>query len=340
MSAAMALPRTGFKFMLTVRDGPDTGATYQLLPPTVTIGRGPENNVSLNDLRVSRAAAVISFTMEQITITDVSNRQSMMINQVQQSESPLKDGDLIFIGETELLFKVEALPLHGLPQTTISGAASGAVPGALPGFAVPAGMTISPNPGVPKPPQATDTQARNKKIRFYAIVVILVGGFVWFMNSQDIKPTKAKGLKTVQEIETDLKETEQRQDAIVKKREFKSDMEQTRYEEAQHHFIQGFRDYQNGQWGRAMRSFETARAIDPHHELAGRYYQLAEKHRDDMVSELTVEGRRYREKSMYARCSAALEKALDAIPNKQDVKYKATEAIKKECDLLSEDRYR
>ena len=334
MNAAMAMPKTGFKFMLTVRDGPDTGATYQLLPPTVSIGRGPENNVSLNDLRVSRQAAVITFSMEEIIITDLSNRHSMMINQVQQSETPLKDGDMIFIGETELLFNVEAIPLHMMQPPAAMGNHS---PSA---FAVPEGLTLSPHPGVPGPPPTIDNSARNKKIRFYAIVGLAVGGFVWMMNSQDIKPTKDHGLKTVQEIEADLKGSEQRQEAIVKKREFKSDMEQTRYEEAQHHFIQGFRDYQNGQWGRAMRSFETARAIDPKHELAGRYYQLAEKQRDEMVAMLILEGRRYKEKSMYARCSASLEKALDAIPNKQDVKFKSNEAIKKECDLLSEERYR
>jgi pSer/pThr/pTyr-binding forkhead associated (FHA) protein len=333
MNAALSLPRTGFKFMLTVRDGPDTGATYQLLPPTVSIGRGVENNVSLNDLRVSRQAAVITFTMEQINITDISNRQSMMINQVQTSESPLKDGDLIFIGETELLFKVEALPLNSLPPVMASRAAASP-------FAVPEGMTMSQAHGVPKPPPGVDTAARNKKIRFYAIVVVVVGGFVWMMNSQDIKKAKDPGLKTVQEIEADMKGSVDRQDAIIKKREFKTEAEKTRYEEAQHHFIQGFRDYQNAQYGRAMRSFETAIAIDPQHELAGRYYRLAEKQRDEMVAVLTLEGRRYREKSMYARCSASLEKALDAIPNKQDVKYKAAEAIKKECDLLSEDRYR
>jgi hypothetical protein len=332
MNAAMSLPRTGFKFMLTVRDGPDTGATYQLLPPTVSIGRGVENNVSLNDLRVSRQAAVITFTMEQINITDISNRQSMMINQVQTSESPLKDGDLIFIGETEPLFKVEALPLHSLPPTMAPRAASP--------FAVPEGMTMSQTHGVPKPPPGVDTAARNKKIRFYAIVVVVVGGFVWMMNSQDIKKAKDPGLKTVQEIEADMKGSVDRQDAVIKKREFKNEAEKTRYEEAQHHFIQGFRDYQNAQYGRAMRSFETAIAIDPQHELAGRYYRLAEKQRDEMVAVLTLEGRRYREKSMYARCSASLEKALDAIPNKQDIKYKAAEAIKKECDLMSEDRYR
>ena len=57
MNMNAPMPRTGFKFMLTVQNGPDTGATFQLLPPRVSIGRGADCNVILNDPRVSRVAA-------------------------------------------------------------------------------------------------------------------------------------------------------------------------------------------------------------------------------------------------------------------------------------------
>ena len=49
------MPKTGFKFVLTVIDGPDVGATYQLLPPRATIGRGPDNTIVCDMDNVSRS---------------------------------------------------------------------------------------------------------------------------------------------------------------------------------------------------------------------------------------------------------------------------------------------
>ena len=69
MNAAAILPRTGFKFTISVRSGPDAGAVYQLLPPRVTIGRDPSsNNVVVNDPKVSRNAAIIEFSPQDISI--------------------------------------------------------------------------------------------------------------------------------------------------------------------------------------------------------------------------------------------------------------------------------
>ena len=356
MRQAAALPRTGFKIVLTVRDGPDVGASFQLLPPRVTIGRGGSNNIALNDQRVSRQAAVIDFTTEQIVITDMSGRESLMINGYTMKEASLTDGDLIRIGETELKFIVEAMPLSP-PPGAVAGVtgqtktniirhdfgtpAATAGPGASPTAAPNYGAPSSYDAGFGSPtPQSERLAAEERagKIRFYAIVGAVVLVVVYVLSGETAKGKKDQGLLTVEQVEKNIKESETRQQAIEKRR-FKNEEEKTRFVEAQKHYLTGFRDYQKGQWGRAIRSFETAQAIDPKNELAGRYKRLAEKKRDEMINMLTLEGRQYREKSMYTRCSAAFEKVLDESPNKQDVKYKAAEALKKECDLLADEKF-
>ena len=105
-------------------------------------------------------------------------------------------------------------------------------------------------------------------------------------------------------------------------------------------FGEGFRDMQKGQFVRAMGAFGTARAIDKNHPLAERYYKLAEKQRDEMIADLLLEGRRYREKSMFSKCSAAFDKALALMPNRDDPKFKNAEALKSECDLSLKNRFR
>ena len=323
MSApATQMPRTGFKFMLTVREGPDLGHSYQLLPPRVTIGRGADCHVALTDPRVSRSAAVIDFAMERITISDVSGRQTLFVNGENVIDAAIKDGDLIQLGDTQMTFFVEAMALVQRPESGFQH---------LPGQG-PRGQ------GASTPSFSNGGLSGRQK--FYIGIVVLGLAFTYLMTEESAKKRKDGTIRTVEQIEKEIKESDQRREDFIKKRVFKNDDEKVRYEEAHRHFQEGFRDYQKGNAIRALRSFETAKTIDPQHPLADRYYRLAGKLRDEQIADLTLEGRRYREKAMYTRCSAQFEKVLDMIPNKEDAKYKVAEALKKECDLHWDNRFR
>lgn len=340
MNAAAVLPRTGFKFMIAVRSGPDAGAVYQLLPPRVSIGRDPAtNNVVVNDPKVSRNAAVIEFTPEDIRILDVSGRANLAVNGQAVETSSIKGGDLIRLGNSELSFVVEALQLPAVapaPQNDYGA------PLALVGDG--AGASVRQRAGLngTLPPRADASMLPKKKSgrgTFYFVLMIVLGGLAYMIANDETVKKLDRGLRTTSEIEKEISETDARVAEASKKRSFRTEEEKTRYEEAQKHYIEGFRDYQKGNYTRAMRSFETARAIDPEHVLARRYYRQAEKQRDEAVTQLLLEGRRYREKDMHTRCSSAIEKALVMMANKDDLKYKQAEAMKKECDLLQGNRF-
>jgi tetratricopeptide (TPR) repeat protein len=266
-----------------------------------------------------------------------------MVNGASATEASLKDGDVIKIGSTEMVFVVEAIPLAPVaPVPSVSPMVPLPFEPPPQNQMPPHGYQGSPHPQSRQRPRSTPPRAANSvnRMRFYGVIAVVVLALVWLMNSTPPKKKKEDAIRTVEEIEKDIKALEEAAGKISEAQTFKSEEEKTRYEEAQKHYLEGFRDYQKGQWVRAMRSFETARAIDPNHKLALRYYNLAQKERDEMIAMLMLEGRRYKEKSMYPRCSAALEKVLDAIPNKDDLKYKQAEALKKECDLLIEKRFR
>lgn len=332
-SPALATPKTGFKFVLTVREGPDVGATYQLLPPRVTIGRGADCHVALTDPRVSRSSAVIEFSMEKITITDISGRNGMLVNGENVLQASIKDGDIIQIGDTQMTFFVEAIPLA--PPAFPQGPRP--MPPHFPGMPSASGPHATGAP--PPPPPFVSSGGLSSRQKFYIGLGVLGLAFVYLLTSESPQKKAEQTLRTVEQIEKEIEESEQRIEEITQKRVFKNNEEKVRFEEANRHFLEGFRDYQKAQYMRAMRSFETAKTIDPKHPLAGRYYKLAEKKRDELVADLTLEGRRYREKKMYARCSAQFEKVLSMIPNKQDLKYMAAEALKTECDRLAEQRF-
>ncbi|MES2965220.1 MAG: FHA domain-containing protein [Bdellovibrionota bacterium] len=347
MSSIPAAPRTGFKFMISVRQGPDKGASYQLLPPKVTIGRGTENNVVLNDPRVSRAAALIEFTMEQITITDLSSREAIAVNGRKSKTASIKNGDAIAIGETEFLFIVEAIQMPG-PSALATVPRQGAgMPANMPfpppqqgGFQTPGFGGGQQRPF--ETPRARPQRGSNEgggKMVFYGALVVVVGGLVWFLSQDQANRRIEQELRTESAMERDIKTSEERTETIIKKRSFASVEDKTRYEEAQKHYLMGFRDYQDGQWGRAMRSFETAYTIDPMHELSQRYFRLAEKQRDETVALLTKEGLSYKDKNMYRRCQASFSKVMDALTNREDMKYKQAKALHDECEALEAQRF-
>ncbi len=115
-------------------------------------------------------------------------------------------------------------------------------------------------------------------------------------------------------------------------RKFSTAEEHTKYVEANKHYLEGFRDYSKGQYSRAIRSFETALAIDPSHKLAGRYREYAFRSREEFIATALEFGKQYHEKQMYTRCSASLEKVLVEIKNESDLRYKEAVSLKRVCD--------
>ncbi|RYZ77001.1 MAG: FHA domain-containing protein [Proteobacteria bacterium] len=235
--AAVATPRTGFKFMISMTQGPDRGASYQLLPPKVTIGRGPDNNIVLKDPRVSRAAACIEFSPLAIMISDLSGRSTLFVNGEQVSSASIKDGDLIQVGETQFSFQVEAIALR---PTGVGPVMS---PG-LPTVGSPPPHNQAFNPGFTQAQRPVSRSPQSGSRTPFVIICLVLAAAVYFLMT----------------------------DKPVEKKE-------------------------------------------------------------------GLEGRRYRDKNMYTRCSAAFDKVMSSIPNKDDAKFKEAEQLKKECDFLENERY-
>lgn len=342
MQQAAAPPKIGFRFLLRITKGPHQGATFQMIPPIVTIGRDAENHIVLTDPKVSRHAVRIEITVESILIFNLSKTSVLYVNGQKTKGSSLKGGDTIQIGETEFSFLIDALPMQIQPSG--SNALTHSPQGSNEPIPAPK-ISGTSNSGSAKrssyaQSSSNGAQSNSGKFRFYIVIGVLGLGLAWLLQSKPGAQKKEQGLKTVEELEAEMKESEDRQKEIVEKRQFSNEAEHTRYLEAQGHYLVGFRDYQKGQFLRAIKSFETALAIDPKHILARRYIRLSEKKRDELIASLVIEGRKYKEKSMYSRCVAAFDKALDAIPNKNDLRYRQAETQKRECELLDGEKFR
>lgn len=84
----------------------DEGNEFELKEGIYLLGRDPESSIFLNDVTVSRRHAEIRIKAGKITIRDLGSLNGTFVNgQVINTETELKDGDIIQIGRFKLLLK-------------------------------------------------------------------------------------------------------------------------------------------------------------------------------------------------------------------------------------------
>ena len=86
---------------LAQREGPSVG----LGPDPVLIGRDPQNDVVLDDRRVSRKHAEIRLRLGRYTLYDLQSTNGTYVNGRRVAEKVLDDGDKISVGGLELVFR-------------------------------------------------------------------------------------------------------------------------------------------------------------------------------------------------------------------------------------------
>jgi len=89
---------------LVITAGMEEGREFKLRAKA-TLGRAPDNDIILEDPKISRRHAVIAFTEERYSITDLESANGTFVNGVRIGEShPLRAKDVISLGDTEMTF--------------------------------------------------------------------------------------------------------------------------------------------------------------------------------------------------------------------------------------------
>ncbi len=106
---------------IRVLEGLERGRTYGRLPTPVTIGREDDNDIQLNDDRVSRFHAKLQDDGGRIILTDLESTNGTRVNGHPVQMKVLQVGDLLMIGRCTLLFGDlpgwSALPAADDPET-------------------------------------------------------------------------------------------------------------------------------------------------------------------------------------------------------------------------------
>ncbi len=120
MSAAPQM-KEAIKFELEIVKGPHIGFKNSYTKNSVTIGRGPENDIVLSgDPRVSRQHAEIKQRGNEFVIVNLSQKNFVMVNNQSIQSEIITNDSVILIGDTEIRLKAEVpAPVAATPPPPV-----------------------------------------------------------------------------------------------------------------------------------------------------------------------------------------------------------------------------
>lgn len=93
---------------LQIVGGPLKGQTFELTAQSVTLGREPTNGIAIRDASISRHHCRIEYRDGAFHLSDLQSRNGTLLNDAEITNSPLKPGDRIQIGNCVIRFEPDA----------------------------------------------------------------------------------------------------------------------------------------------------------------------------------------------------------------------------------------
>lgn len=314
--------------LLCILSGTDKGVAYRLVSQKISIGRDPDNDIVLNDNKCSRHHCVITIGSNQIIAKDVGSKSGIFINGQRFEETTIQLNQAFQVGETTMCLRwtggpeqqqSSALQARG---TSVPGNRSGPQPMAVMGGAVTRGPS----------------QSKNSKSAFYGIIAV-VGILLFFALTQGPgKKAKDYGLRTEAQIDEDIQNAQKRKDEIFREK-MAQGVFNTQANEAQAAYIQGFRDFREGHYNRAIQAFTATLALNPDHALGQKYKRLAEKKLDELVQYNMLEGKRAYDQNKFELAKSAYRTVLIEINDPNNKIYQEAKERLQEVELLLKGRY-
>lgn len=336
MAAAPQL-RSGIKFKVQFQLGPLAGQSMAFNKAVVQIGRGAENDlVLLSDLRASRLHAEIRWNGQELQIVNLSSKNFIAVNGRQVESAVLEPGAVVIVGESE--FRVDFEKDHEFlePQTKL--VRDSVEPPVLVQMPVRPQVQVQvqvPKSKAPRRNVRASPSDDGGKLRFYGLVLVIGLVFAWLMTSKSVKQ-KELTVRSAEQIKKDIEASQEELRVFAARKER---LDNIQYKRAQENYIRGFRDYKQGNYGRARESFQVVLNLDPDNELAKRYYQLARLKFDERVKFHMLQGNRYREKKNWRMCKSSYFNVMTMVNNNQDPVFREAKQYYDQCSLAQEGRY-
>ena len=290
--------------VLKILSGPHKGKQFRLLSSQITIGRHSDCDVIFKDnTSCSRQHARIEKKDNSYIIESLNPKNPVFINKKAVSSQVLKPKDKITIGNVEMLFLDNSLPVFPSKQPL-----------------------NSVRSGKPKKKWLTPP-------RLILIVVFIAGLFLFLSGDKKEKLAEQLNLRTEADV---LEEVEELEGAIEEEKERQS--LNSMQKAARVAFIKGFRDYGKGYFQRALQMFRHCLTLEKNSSLCQSYSRKSEVQIDKLIQKKIRLGNAYKKNKQYEACTAAFKSVEIMIKDSKSAVYKEVRANRKLCEIQLENQ--
>lgn len=295
-------------FELEIISGPHLGQKFSFVDTvSVFIGRGSENQICLqHDPRVSRVHAEIRQENEVFYVFNRTDKNSMLVNGLRETQFKITQSCVIAIGESEFKFiypqaasKPLKNPLQPLPSNQVP---VGLVQHQVQNYQVP----IMPNQAPKRRRPASKKEGGLNPVVLVGLVGIVIVAFFILPSKPDEGSKPERG----SDIVTPVFQDERRyQDSLEQAKQalLKMENQNSRQAMAQQFFISGMREFLNGNYHRAVSLLNSAYQSDPTLIDAEKFARDAQRKLDRLIDFYFAEGIKYRENNNYRMCKSSFQ---------------------------------
>lgn len=98
---------TRWRATIVILSGGDAGSEHDLQQPNITLGRGPDTDLTFDDESMSREHAALEFTGSGFRIRDLGSMNGVLLNGGETRVGDLKNGDRFQLGEHVFQYLLE-----------------------------------------------------------------------------------------------------------------------------------------------------------------------------------------------------------------------------------------
>lgn len=324
MSAALIIAKS-LKYQLEVQ-----GKSLSFDQAILRIGRDLDNDVVLDDSKVSRHHAEIRVEKGSLYIKNVSGKNFVSVDGQVVDERLLEKSHKIQLGDSELRVILDE---PSAASSQASGPRAIAVPGAGKPVATgrPAPSQVSGNTRVPN----FSVPQSGRRAQFYGAVGVVALLVIWLISNETATKNESIDLRSEAQVQRSIEESAAAVQQLQAQQEAKG-KDTLQYRMAEQHYIKGFRDYRQGQYARAIQSFQSALSFYPQHDLARKYWTLSKRKFDELVQFNMNQGRRYLGKNNFRLCRNSFANVMIMLKDPSDAIYKEAKQFHDECQLKQE----
>ena len=313
-----AKPQFGERLRLRIVQGKALGRGYVLMSDKVILGRDEDCDLPVDDDKASRRHVELSWKKDRYFARDLDSANGLLINKKRVKGAFLESGDLITVGNTVL--EVVA-------------------PGKKSQLAI-------PDEVLKEGREAAELSDKERQLRSNrAKVMIFV--FVLFMmalgSSEKILTFREKAYVWEDQAQSRKRQSKKdRKEAKKLIREFKPTYQQDTpgFKQAHRFYRLGMRELNGKNYRRAIAAFETAITVDPKHELARIYRDIAADRLRTEISAVYRDGVRAWESKRYKEARMHFSNVIRLLEKEpENPLYEKSKQLVEEADRLSERAY-